>query len=280
MRFRDYLLGEQVPPQQEALAVDLNKTWVQPVLAFADEVTETSISRHSPDRPLWDPNHRTFCTHLSVDTRAHGMDLAAGSEIYYTKEGRLTSIFSTEDIQAFGTTYPSGSILHFYMEGTLDWVSLGSETPIQLASQPTLSIRAMGTVSFYRNGQVKETTLDQRVRWAGLSLPPNSVVHFSTEGQLVWIHLAQPMVVTHRQQELLAQANSCVEFHHNGQVRSVHLAESATIQQHYFPRDVTVHFEQSGTLALAQLHSLKKHKKVTESIRFDRDGEITEITSY
>ncbi len=242
------------------------------------EVTETDPK----DRALLVHSPRTFSTRLHADMNVHGLQLPQGSEIFYTERGRLTSIWLGDMTRIGANTFPGTSIAYFFPDAQLDWVSLASDTRLKTNCAQVKKLIAHRLVSFYRNGILKETTLAEAMQIAGYRFPAGTVVHFSNQGQLVWVHINEPMEIRFNKQVLIAAANSCLEFHHNGSLRSIVLANKTEILGHKFHAGVTVCLDMDGKLSLAKVMRLLTHSRRRShsqtAVRFHRDGMIKEIT--
>ncbi len=244
---------------------------------------DTEVTELDPgNRRLLPNRHKVFSTRLHIPMRVHGLELGAGSETFYTDGGRLTSIALGADTEIEGNTYPEGSVAHFFPEGRVDWISLAQDVTLRLARPKLKQLRAQRLVSFYRNGVLKECTLANPMLLGGYEIPEDSIVHFSNEGQLVWVQISQAMSFELQDKLLVARDHSCVEFHHNGTLRAIVLAAATEIQGHRFRQEVTVCFDMAGRLSLAKLReAIAKpdgQKSSQTAVRFHRDGMIREVT--
>jgi len=244
-----------------------------------DEVTELDPK----DRPVWNPAMRMFSTRIVSSTRIYGLDVPSNSEVFYSESGRLSSISLGDALRLHDCHLNPRSIVYFYKEGSVDWISLPTDSMVRSLNKKGPKLRARQLASFYRNGFLKETTLAEDTSLQGHRFSEESVVHFANTGPLVWVQLKQASSFPLDKQRMVAQDHSCVEFHHNGQIRSLVLADDVSIQGHFFNKGVNVHFDIHGKLSLAKIYQVARggfetHPSSGMAVRFQRDGAIREIT--
>lgn len=243
--------------------------------------------RHKPsprdvqtDRPVWDNVHRQYCVHLSRPSRIAGMDLPEGSEVYYTPQGRLASLFLSDATRIAEQIFPPASMVHLYADGGVDWVSLTHETFIEAAHPDLPRLAVKRQVSYYRNGQLKEAMLARPTVLQSHLLLADTIVHFSNDGRLVWAQLSGTTSFIMGEQSLSASSQSCVEFHRNGNIRCLTLAQATLLQGHRFDPHVQVKFDPEGHLAMAAISPSQAQPTIHHNtiLRFERNGSIKEIT--
>lgn len=241
---------------------------------------KTSRQVVQTDRPVWDSVHRQYCVHLSRSSRIAGMDLPEGSEVYYTPQGRLASIFLSDTTQIAGQTFPPASMVHLYADGSLDWISLNREAFIEASYPDFPRLAVKRQVSYYRNGQLKEAMLARSTVVQGHLLLADTIIHFSNDGRLVWAQLSGTTTFIIGEQSLSANSQSCVEFHRNGKIRCLTLAQATLLQGHRFDPHVQVKFDPEGHLAMASISASQTQRTTHYNtvLRFERNGSIKEIT--
>ncbi len=225
-----------------------------------------------------------LCVHLTKNTTLQGHPFRARTEVYYSRQKRLISAILSEDTQLQGSSFPAASIVHFYRDSCIEWVSLSKATWIVPQESELAALKATRSVHYYRNGNIKETTLADETCLQGYTLPAETVVHLSSDGQLVWAQLSQEVTVVSAGFSLVAARHSCIGFYRNGTINNITLAEGTLIVDYAFEKDSVLQFDFQGRLISAEVYSDRARAKFFSHrdtrIRFNEDTSIREIEQH